>query len=467
MLPDCRAWEMVSPVDKNGGNIELEGWSFPAAADGNAVSFFSRGSFADTQGSGVIGATQYIAERVAGGWETHAITPTGPQNQFAALGPTVTIQWFSDDLTHAVVMSPDLPKVGDDIAGGVNVYWEDLRNRALTTISKPPFAEEPGPYDFWYASGPYIKGALSSDQRVIAFPMRTRLLEEAPAGAESVYEWEEGALRLASILPDGSPAPAATMPPQRESGALRSVSLDGSLVTFIAAKEGQGQLYARRNHTDTVWVSEPETSAPATAPENVQLQYITPDNRHILFSTTSKLVDGDTNSQLDLYLYSDGPNPSAEPKNLTLISSGQAEGFSRNGIVLGTSDDASSVYYGTEISGSGEDQIMLWKQGSRGLETETGLRRRRQRQGTGFEGIGGWFASGVRRIRLAVVLRTQPRHHRPHPRRTRAALRLRRRQGNALLRVVQAISARCRTRGQHLRQGDLRSANGRDRNSVR
>ena len=64
--------------------------------------------------------------------------PTGPNNQFAAFGPIVTPQWFSDDLTHAVVMSLDLPKVSDDLPESVNDYWENLQTRELMTISKPP-----------------------------------------------------------------------------------------------------------------------------------------------------------------------------------------------------------------------------------------------------------------------------------------------------------------------------------------
>ena len=63
MVPDCRAWELVNPVDKNGGNIELEGWNTPGSLDGNRIVYLSRGSFSDTQGSGMIGETGYIAER--------------------------------------------------------------------------------------------------------------------------------------------------------------------------------------------------------------------------------------------------------------------------------------------------------------------------------------------------------------------------------------------------------------------
>ncbi|HET8567040.1 MAG TPA: hypothetical protein VFL77_11265 [Solirubrobacterales bacterium] len=363
MLPDCRAWEMVSPLDKNGDSIDMEGWNAPGAADGSAVAFMSRGSFADTQGSGVIGQTAYISERGPAGWQTHAVMPTPPPNQNAVFGPITTPLFWADDLNHAVMMAYDLPKVSDDLPAAVNDYWENLRTRELTTISKPPYFEEPSPFDFWYlGTGPFA-GATSADQRVIAFPMRTRLLEEAPAGSQSIYEWEEGALRLASILPDGAPAAEASVPPAPEGGPKPMISPDGSLVAFLAPKEGQNQLYVRRNHTDSVWVSEPEGSAPVTAPENVQMQYITPDSKHILFTTTSQLLNEDTNSQQDLYEYTDGPNPASE-NNLTLISSGEETGSSVAG-VLGTSDNGGYVYYLSSTCCGGD--LYLWKHGSRQL----------------------------------------------------------------------------------------------------
>ena len=89
---------------------------------------------------------------------------------------------------------------------------------------------------------------------------------------------------------------------------------------------------------------------------------MTGDSRHVIFDTTSKLLPGDTNEGPDLYLYSDGPDPAHENNNLTLITdTGDVPGFQDTEIstVVGSSDDASRIYYSTNKSGS----FMLWENG--------------------------------------------------------------------------------------------------------
>lgn len=370
MLPGCRAWEMVSPVDKNGGNVELEGWNTQVSPDGNAVSYVSRGSFGDTRGSGIVGETQYISRRENGGWgEAKGIMPTSAVDQFPIFFGYTLVAPLSEDLSHGVVSALDLPTVSDDIPNGENVYWEDTRTDDLATISKS-FADEPSALEFLF-NGPSGFGA-SADQRVIAFQSNTRLLPEA--AGPGVYEWEEGTLRLASILPDGSIPAAASKTFEFETRVPGYVSRDGSLVAFFSPTEGQNQLYVRRNHSSSAWVSEPEGTS-VTAPENVRFEYMTPDSKHVLFSTTSQMLPADTNSQRDLYMYTDGPNPATEG-NLSLISSGQDKGFVagfRN-VVFGTSDDGSYVYYGAEFNNGGLS-VYRWKEGSRRLVFNAGSSR--------------------------------------------------------------------------------------------
>ncbi len=79
LLPDNRAYELVSPPDKGGGNVDggfLEGgWRIPlqSSIDGNAVTFVSSTAFPGSQSS--LLANQYLARRGPNGWSTQAITP--------------------------------------------------------------------------------------------------------------------------------------------------------------------------------------------------------------------------------------------------------------------------------------------------------------------------------------------------------------------------------------------------------
>ena len=168
-------------------------------------------------------------------------------------------------------------------------------------------------------------------------------------------------MRLAGILPDGSvPTEGSSLPetnffiyPYRD-----SVSSDGSRIAFLSRKEGWKQLYLRRNHTSTASVSEAEGTG-VTAPENVRMQWMSPDGKRLLFTTTSALLPGDTNGASDLYLYTDGPNPAAE-SNLEMISgpnrAAEREQGAQNA-VLGASDDASRIYWLSENCGCGGYEI--------------------------------------------------------------------------------------------------------------
>jgi hypothetical protein len=106
-LPDDRGWEMVSPFDKNGGEIQGVGANhgggvLQAAAQGAQVTYTSASSFAGALGSP--GPNQYLSTRGQGGWTTQNITlpmlsGTYPESQSSG----VPYQLFSSDLQGALV----------------------------------------------------------------------------------------------------------------------------------------------------------------------------------------------------------------------------------------------------------------------------------------------------------------------------------------------------------------------------
>src|SRR5438105_2352945 len=114
-LPDCRAYELVSPPDTN--NYDLLFGDEVAAAAGSAITYHSLGVFANNPG----GATfnQYVSTRGGSGWSTQGISflaaPSGDAANFDLY------QGFTADLSQGVVLAGDPPLDGAT-PGTANLY---------------------------------------------------------------------------------------------------------------------------------------------------------------------------------------------------------------------------------------------------------------------------------------------------------------------------------------------------------
>jgi hypothetical protein len=345
----ARHFEKVSPADKGQGDIVGDGATTVAAQAGDAVAFNSRTPFGDTVGSGTIGQTQYVARRTDEAWVVHAITPTPrPDAQQVFFAPTI-LQIYSDDLRAAVVRAYDLPAATDDTPLRNNLYVEDTATLALRTVTVsqvevptiPDFLNWPLP--FW---------GISADARHVAFVTPTQFLPDAAPGVPNVYAWDDGVLRVASVLPDGTlPADGADTP-----GDLRgAMSADGSRLLFTALSTGGNpQLFVRIDGSRTVWVSQSEVDGSAD-PTNVQPLGMTPDGRSVFFTTDTPLLSDDGNSGTDLYRYTDRADPSTG-SHLRLISqTGDLDGA----VLIGMSDDGERVYYYTPTTA----HLVVWDHG--------------------------------------------------------------------------------------------------------
>jgi hypothetical protein len=87
-LPDCRAFELVTPPDTNGRPIRGGGYPiFPfastkASPDGNRVSFITEGGpLPGFEGTGSIDGDRYRAVRGASGWSPVRFGPTGTETE--------------------------------------------------------------------------------------------------------------------------------------------------------------------------------------------------------------------------------------------------------------------------------------------------------------------------------------------------------------------------------------------------
>ncbi len=211
-LPDCRAYEQVSPVDKNGGEVGSP-LSNPrhrysrASIDGNRIVYPSHASFAGAQNG--LAVKDYLATRGDDGWTTNAISPpftsgiTDVQDDLTHYSNFVA---FSDDLTDGWLLSASAKQLAPGAgASYANLYRTDVLSDGYETLTTgEPFGPHPLPFNsnklnVWFA------GAAEDGEPAILTAV-TALTPDAPTNAaRKVYAYAEGELRLVSVLPDGTP----------------------------------------------------------------------------------------------------------------------------------------------------------------------------------------------------------------------------------------------------------------------
>jgi hypothetical protein len=374
-LPDCRAYEMVSPVVKNGGDVSGEAFGQTLASEsGDRAAFMSKVGFGEVSGSGSAGYTQYVAERGTDGWVTKSITPApNAANGSQILGHNTLVMEFSPDLSIAGLIGYSLPE-GPSTArpDSENLYLEETSTGKLPVVLTDASNEgEPFPPSFpsylrQRFGQPEIGGATPSLD-VVTFASRVNFLPEAHGALKTkAYVYEHGALKMLGVLPDGSIPPGGSKlvygedkgRDERAIEAKDTVSTDGSRILF-EVNELPGQIFVRKNGTTSVMITESETSEPVTA-EGVELLAATPDLKHIVFSTSTRQLDSAPEGY-GIYMYTDGPDPKAE-RNLRYIGSTHLSGAwipsVYGDLVLGISEDGSRVYYHTADS-----DAFLWEAG--------------------------------------------------------------------------------------------------------
>ncbi|MFL5874260.1 MAG: hypothetical protein ACJ75T_12425, partial [Solirubrobacterales bacterium] len=156
-LPDCRAFEMVTPVDKGNTDIavRVSAQNYPdrldlGSSDGNAFSFTSEKSFGDAVSAPY--SSQYLARREDGkGWFSSAISPSrGPVSVSGSVNIRFDVEYksFTPDLASGWLFH-NTAETHDECAvpGYSNLYRRDNASgayEALTTAE--PQNQTPGAY---------------------------------------------------------------------------------------------------------------------------------------------------------------------------------------------------------------------------------------------------------------------------------------------------------------------------------
>jgi hypothetical protein len=371
-LPDCRAYEQVTPVNKNFAGPQGSIESIRSAPSGEAVTFDSLVAFPPGEGAYSEGSTQLFVQSMSArgleGWSAHSLEPAaGPDGVTDAIGVT-------EDLAHTFVFSDNLPPLVAE-PGAVEsrnaVYIRDNQTDSYRLLFQTQPEEE---------ASFFLVGAGAADSRIF-FESGNRLLPEAEYGSQprtvefcfnvgaqhycktlptpNLYEWHEGQLRLVDLLPGGALPSAGGVAgldgvSAHEDNSGNSsryfvqnvVSEDGSRVFFT--DRATGALYARESPAGGVGETTAVSREPGEGGTPAAWQAATPNGSRVFYEEGGGLYRFDVGAR--------------RREALTGGSAGLLG-------VLGVSNDGSYVYFaasGVLAHGAvpGAGNIYVWHEGS-------------------------------------------------------------------------------------------------------
>jgi hypothetical protein len=401
-LPDCRAYELVSPVglepDTHDGN-EGSPEGYATSLSGEGIAWYSReGAPAGSPSYG----PYFLSRRGSGTWSSEDVIPPQSTASGVFCYPSIV---YSPDLSEGVLQDgwnwgegyliykdaqagencshDEPPLVQGEPRGAQNVFLRDSATASYQLVNVTPAGVPPR--DAWFQDG-------SADFSHLVFSDPLALTPEAPAppGAalpppgggmvanfavgEDLYEWANGVVRLVTILPEGQAAWGLLVNGD-ESGAhvdsaafTHAVSADGERVFFYAEGEishesfvGGGNLFLRENAAqprieecaDPSRACTVQLDAAQGGPESGagRFQWASADGSKAFFTDERRLTK-DSKAEAgkpDLYEYDLARPPS---ERLVDLMGGASEPASVQGL-SGVSDDGSYVYFVAEGDLSG------------------------------------------------------------------------------------------------------------------
>lgn len=260
-LPDCRAYELVSP----GSSPFLERAGSPegarASLSGGGIAYYSPYPAKGASRGGFY----YLATRSAVGWATTEVAPQDSPEGSEELACLQSV-YFSADLTGSVLSdgwNAEEEKPGESYCQSSE---ERLAAEAASGYGDLFFRESSGPYQLVNITpesaipGNARLEDLTANANDVLFGEDAQLTPEALAGY-NLYEWSGGAVHLITFLPDGTPVLGRLADGGAHGGTegvfeghfyalapvTHAASADGERVFFYAEHEGSVNLYLREN----------------------------------------------------------------------------------------------------------------------------------------------------------------------------------------------------------------------------
>ena len=379
-LPDCRAYEMITPAEKGGGTIALgEGkggvgltaWAGAAASlDGERFAYGAWVTLADGKGGMPL---TYRAQRGATGWASQAVSPR-PRHP-AADFLTYASPWnkVTPDLEFGFADGSRDSFDPTDVNGTVDIYRTGP-NEETELITRGNGAERLlGEKE---SANEAMVGVSANGTHVFFGSIAHLVPEDAERidepGIFDVYDRSRGHTYLVNLNSSGEMLNRCGSQLGSETGDERAISADGSKVFFqVPYRAGLGpdpdcqkpaQLYMRVNNTETVHVSASQRGVPDPGGiEPAIFQGAASNGSAVLFSSSEMLTD-DSGEGGGLYRFD------TESGDLELIlESPKFEAFQFMPNFARISADGSRVYFISQlpIEGQGilgEYNLYVWSE---------------------------------------------------------------------------------------------------------
>ena len=360
-LPDCRAYEQASPVDKAGSSVQPGRNLVRASLDGDRVTFDDSSGLPTNGGS--TDTKPYIASRGTDSWSSRGTVPLVEAGYQASMGG------WSEDLSATVSSTVGASGQAIEIGDTATETWHQAYSTAGSLGS----------------SGISLVGFAGNSSHLL-FESNAALAPGAIEDKQNLYDLDNDALTLAGRVPtfpatscnDETHAPDCVDPTEGSvagpynfthygGGSGRNeyysegfVSSDGSKAFFTDSDTEK--LYVREDNVRTTQVNVSQASSPDPNGEKpAAWMAATPSGSVVFFTSCEKLTDDSTAVSTsadsctetagspphavqgsDLYAYD---TETGELTDLTVDSSGSDPRGADVVGVLGASADGSDVYF--------------------------------------------------------------------------------------------------------------------------
>ncbi|HSS41581.1 MAG TPA: hypothetical protein VLK37_03420 [Solirubrobacterales bacterium] len=240
LLPDCRAYELVTPADTNGRAPVGEGretgtfFTREVSPDGSKIPFrVEGGSLPGIGGTGSYQGDPFVSSRGPGGWSTASIGPTGEEAASVIPGGTSADRGYSFFTAE---------RAGSAVIEGKSTSYLRFPDGHAELLGAGSVGTDYEAAGFFISEGGshVIFGTGAGTGEITAVQLEPNA---APSGTRAIYDrTPDGTLHVVSLMAADTPLSAG------EGAEYQGTSLDGRGVAFTVSSKG---LFLRYQNSET------------------------------------------------------------------------------------------------------------------------------------------------------------------------------------------------------------------------